>query len=148
MTGSIPTTFTRLQAGTKWDQALSNMGDAVLSQRGTVAYTDTSAKALFRVPAFAQAVTFVVAVTTAFDASTLNMLSIGVSGANLVSGTYFVSGASVGVAQIADLTTSSRLNNWSSVGSGDTIVTATHSSTGTGATQGVATVTMLYCMKS
>jgi hypothetical protein len=146
MTGTIPTTYSRLQAGTKWNQAASNMGDAVLSQTAVVRYTDVTAspKTLFRVPAYTQAVTFVVGVTTAFDASTLNMLSVGVSG-NVG---YFLSGISVGSAGIADISVSSNLNNWSSVGSSDVIVIASHSSTGTGATQGVALVTMLYSMKS
>ena len=33
MTGNIPTTYTRLQTGTKWNQPQSNMGDVVLSPR-------------------------------------------------------------------------------------------------------------------
>lgn len=146
MTGNIPTTYTRLQAGTKWNQAASNMGDAVLTQTGVVAYTDVTAspKTLFRLPAYAQACVIQVNVLTAFDASTLNMLSLGVSG-NVG---YFLSGVSVGTAGIATITTSSNLNNWSSVGSSDVIVIASHSSTGTGATAGVAQVTMLYAMKS
>lgn len=146
MTGTIPTTYSRIQAGTKWNQAASNMGDAVLSQTAVVAYTDATAtpKTLFRLPAYAQAAVIQVNVLTAFDASTLNMLSVGVSG-NVG---YFVSGASVGTAGIVNIATSSNLNNWSSVGSSDVIVIASHSSTGTGATQGLAQVTMLYSMKS
>ena len=146
MTGNIPTTYTRLQAGTKWNQATSNMGDAVLSQTGVVAYTDVTAtpKTLFRLPAYAQAAVIQINVLTAFDASTLNMLSVGVSG-NVG---YFVSGASVGTAGIVNISTSSNVNNWSSVGSSDVIVIASHSSTGTGATTGAAQVTMLYAMKS
>lgn len=146
MTGNIPTTYTRVQAGTKWNQAQSNMGDAVLTQTGVVAYTDVTAtpKTLFRVPAYSQACVIQINVLTAFDASTLNMISVGVSG----NAGYFVSGASVGTAGIVNIDTSSNLNNWSSVGSSDVIVIASHSSTGTGATQGVAQVTMLYAMKS
>ena len=145
MTTTLPTRHSRLQAGTKWDQAQSNVGDVVLSQTAIVAYTDVTAtpKTLFRLPAYAQATAIQINVLTAFDASTLNMLSVGVSG-NVG---YFVSGASVGTARIADISTSSNLNNWSSVGSSDVIVIASHSSTGTAATQGVAQVTMLYAMK-
>lgn len=147
MTGNIVTTYTRLGAGTKLSgNASANMGDAVLSQTGIVAYTDVTAtpKTLFRLPAGTQACVIQVNVLTAFDASTLNMLSVGVSG-NVG---YFVSGASVGTAGIVNISTSSNLNNWSSVGSSDVIVIASHSSTGTGATAGVAQVTMLYAMKS
>lgn len=146
MTGNTPTTFTRVQAGTKWNQAESNMGDSVLSQTGIVAYTDVTAspKTLFRVPAGSQAAVIQINVLTAFDASTLNMLSVGVSG----DVGYFVSGASVGTTGIVNISTSSNVNNWSSVGTSDVIVIASHSSTGTGATAGAAQVTMLYSMKS
>lgn len=146
MTGNIPTTFTRLQTGTKWNQPQSNMGDAVLSQLATITYADAaSTKTLFYLPGYAQVLTIHLDVTTAFNASTTNLLYVGVSGTT----TYFVSGANGSSTGRVTIGTSGNYNNWSSVGSSDVIVTATFSGVGsTTATAGSALVTVLYSMKS
>jgi hypothetical protein len=47
------------------------------AQRATLAYTDTTAKALFTLPAGAQIVGFVVNVTTEFNGDTSNVIDIG-----------------------------------------------------------------------
>lgn len=145
MTGTIPTTYSRLQTGTKWQQPQSNMGDVVLSQLGTLDYTNATPKALFYLPAYSQVLTVHLDVTTAFNASTTNLLYVGVSGTQ----TYFVSGANGSSTGRVTIGTSGNYNNWSSVGSSDVLVTATISGVGsTTATAGSALVTLLYSQKS
>ena len=53
---------------------------AVTALRATIAFTDTVAKTLFTLPAGAVVVQQIYNVTTAFNAGTLNALSVGTSG--------------------------------------------------------------------
>lgn len=55
-------------------------GGAVTTLRATLAYTDTTAKALFTIPAGAYITAWVINVTTAFNDSGTDLLDIGVSG--------------------------------------------------------------------
>jgi len=55
---------------------IRNIGATIVTQSNTLAYTDTSAKQLFVLPAGAQILSFTVDVPTAFNAATNNVITI------------------------------------------------------------------------
>lgn len=55
-------------------------GGAVSVLRATLAYTDTTAKALFTIPAGAYIIDWVVNVTTAFDDTGTDQVNLGITG--------------------------------------------------------------------
>lgn len=55
-------------------------GGGVTTLRATLAYTDTTAKALFTIPAGAYIVQWVLNVTTAFDSDGTDLVDIGITG--------------------------------------------------------------------
>jgi hypothetical protein len=55
-------------------------GGATVTLRNTLAYTDTTAKALFTIPAGAYITGWILSVTTAFDSDGTDLVDIGITG--------------------------------------------------------------------
>ena len=131
--------------GTVKDGSGANCGGPVLSQSATIAYTDTTAKNLFIIPAGSKVVDIKLDVITAFDAGDTNTLDIGSS----TDGDLFVDGASVATEVHATATlVAANLASIVNIGTTDMQVTATYIPAGTAAGEGSAIITMLYQMRN
>jgi hypothetical protein len=115
------------------------LGGQVNMKSGSVAYTNTTAKTLFTLPAGAIPVAIVVNVSTAFDASTTNLLDIGLGsdGDGLADGW--------GVDTAGQLTTGPAPGLFAALAE-ETDVTATFAGTGDAAEAGAATVAVFYIL--
>lgn len=131
--------------GTVKEGASANCGSPLLTQSNTIAYTDTTAKNLFILPAGAKVVDFKLDVVTAFNAGTTNVLDIGTTADD----DLFVNDAAVGTAVHATCTlVAANLASIINIGTSDVQVTATYVPSGTAATAGSATVTVIYEMRN
>ena len=126
---------------------IRNMGATVVTQANTLAYTDTSAKQLFVLPAGAQILSFTVDATVAFNSGTNNVITISdPSGNSLATVTATSANITVGRATVA--VTGAQIAEYVNVGSTDFIVSATFAGTGTAATTGTATITCQYVVRN
>jgi hypothetical protein len=137
------TTFTApLQVGTKRHEPGKNLGQAVLTQTNTVAFSDTT-KTMFVLPAQSQIIEMYVDITTVFNAAVTNTLDVGTA----ADPDAFV--------DAQDLTTAGRfrgstsaqanLSAFADVGSSDVTVQAVYNQ-GAGPTTGAARVTVVYAV--
>lgn len=114
------------------------IGGTLAAVQASVAYTDTTAKALFTLPKGAVPVFICVDVTTAFNAGDTNVLDIGVAG----TGNNWKNDLAVGSA-------GQTVTGWAASILGvqltiDTALTATYVPAGTAADAGAAKIIVLY----
>lgn len=130
--------------GTVKEGASRNCGVTIVSQSNTVAYTDTTAKNLFIIPAGAQVINVIVDVVTAFTDTGTDLLAIGKTG----SAGFFVAAQDVS-AQIHTVSTlvAANLSGVVNVGTSDVQVTATFTGQNGNAGAGLAYVTFVYAVK-
>ena len=124
-----------LVADIKFRDTIDSANGAVFASTNTVAYTDTSAKNLFIIPANANIITIVTDVTTAFNGTT-PVLDIGKTG----TGNHFIN--NLDVSSLGQTVTGYSILG--DVGSSDLTVTATFAVGGGTPTQGQATVSFLW----
>jgi hypothetical protein len=119
----------------------SNLGLVTSNQNTNITYgANGSTTTICTIPAGAQILFINIDVTTAFNAGTTNTVSIGTSG----SATQFVSATSVGATGRASVATTGNYANWVNVGTSDVTIIATYNQTGTAASAGAATITVVY----
>jgi hypothetical protein len=130
--------------GTAKSGSGANMGAIVVSQTNAIAFAaDGTSTPLFTLPAGAQIHTMHVDVTTAFNAATTNTIKLGTASG----GTQLMTATSVSSAgRLA--TTNMSLSTMANVGTSDITVYATYNQTGTAATAGAATITLLYSVRN
>lgn len=136
------TTFSGpLQAGTVREGAGDNLGKVVLSQTNTIAYTDTTAKDLFILPANAQILDFQVDVTTAFNSSGTDLLDIGKDGA----ANHFADNLDVSaIGRLLASSDASQLPNYATVGTTDLTIQGIFVQSVADASTGAARITVTY----
>jgi hypothetical protein len=114
-------------------------GGAVACKIGTFAFTDTTAKTLFTLPAYARIVDVIIQINTAFDAGSSNTFDLGITG----DGDAIADGAAAGTAAILRAG-STNVSGYLNTELPDVDVTAVYIPTGTAATAGLATVIVFY----
>lgn len=119
---------------------VTNIGGVLSAVTNTIAYSDSSAVTIGTIPANAQIIDINIDVTTAFDAGTNDLISVGKSG----SAAAFVANTDVSSAGRASVATTGVYSAWADTGSAEVAVTATYTQTGTAATAGAARVTIVY----
>jgi hypothetical protein len=122
--------------------ALNSWGDTDLSQTATIAYTDTTAKSLFVIPHPYRIIECYLDVTTVFNDSGTDLISVGFSGTQGA----FMNGASGASAARVLGSASATLSGWYSAtddGLGTT-VTAIYVGQNGDATTGAARITLVY----
>ena len=119
---------------------VTNIGGVLSAVTNTIAYSDSSAVTIGTIPANAQIIDINIDVTTAFDAGTNDLISVGKSG----SAAAFVANTDVSSAGRASVATTGVYSAWADTGSTEVAVTATYTQTGTAATAGAARVTIVY----
>jgi len=140
--------FTHLgggRLGTVKDGAGKNLGAIVVAQSGSVGYAaDGTVTTLFTLPAGTQILDINVDVTTAFNAGTTNTIKLGTTsgGAELVAATSVTSAGRESVA------TTGAHAAWVNVGTSDVTVYATYNQTGTAASAGAATISIVYVVRN
>lgn len=135
-----------LRAGTKFAGTDQNAGVAVLTQSNTIAFGDTSAKNMFRLPAGAQILGIAVYTTTAFNAGTNNVI-------NVRNGTTVIAAVTATAANIAKgisavVPVGAQVEFFDNVGTSDVTINAIFAPTGTTATTGAATVIVTYAQRT
>ena len=134
-----------IRFGTVKEGSSINCGLPVLTQSATLAYTDTTAKNLFIIPAGAQILSVVLDVITAFNDTTTNVIDVG----NTADGAFYVNDAEAGTAvHVVATLVAANLATITNIGTSDVQVTATYAGTGTGSSAGSARVTMTYIMRN
>lgn len=137
------TTFSGpIKAGTIREGASANVGFVLMAQSANVVFgANGSTTVVATVPANSQIYQIAVDVTTAFDAGTTNTFDLG----DGTTADKYADALAVG-SQARVLATSdvSQIGNLIDIGSSDVDVTVTYNQTGTVATAGAATVTVLY----
>lgn len=119
---------------------VTNIGGVLSAVTNTIAYSDSSAVTIGTIPANAQIIDINIDVTTAFNAGTNDLISVGKSG----SAAAFVANTDVSSAGRASVATTGAYSAWADTGSTEVAVTATYTQTGTAATAGAARVTIVY----
>ncbi len=119
---------------------VTNIGGVLSAVTSTIAYSDASAVTIGTIPANAQIVDINIDVTTAFNAGTNDLISVGKSG----SAAAFVANTDVSAAGRASVATTGVYSAWADTGSTEVAVTATYTQTGTAASAGAARVTVVY----
>ena len=128
---------------------LRNTGATAVSQTNTLAYTDTTAKTLFVLPAGAMIFNFLIDTTAAFNATTNNVITIQTSGGtSLATVTGTAANIGVGRATTQYAITNASIASWINVGSTDLIVQAIFAGTGTAASTGTAYIHCLYSVRN
>ncbi len=137
------TTFSGpIKAGTIREGASANVGFVLMAQSANVVFgANGSTTVVATVPANSQIYQIAVDVTTAFDAGTTNTFDLG----DGTTADKYADALAVG-SQARVLATSdvSQIGNLIDIGSSDVDVTVTYNQTGSAATAGAATVTVLY----
>ena len=119
----------------------ANLGLVCSNQNASVTFgANGSTTTIATIPAGAQILFINIDVTTAFNAGTTNTISVGVAGA----ATQFVSATAVGTTGRASVATTGNYANWVNVGTADVTIIATYNQTGTVASAGAATITVVY----
>lgn len=119
---------------------VTNIGGVLSAVTNTIAYSDSSAVTIGTIPANAQIIDINIDVTTAFNAGTNDLISVGKSG----SAAAFVANTDVSSAGRASVATTGAYSAWADTGSTEVAVTATYTQSGTAATAGAARVTIVY----
>ena len=137
------TTFSGpIKAGTIREGASANVGFVLMAQSANVVFgANGSTTVVATVPANSQIYQIAVDVTTSFDAGTTNTFDLG----DGTTADQYADALAVG-SQARVLATSdvSQIGNLIDIGSSDVDVTVTYNQTGSAATAGAATVTVLY----
>jgi len=126
---------------------IRNMGATVVTQSNVLAYTDTTAKQLFVLPAGAQIVNFYVDVPTAFNSGTNNVITISDPSTNSLAAVTATS-ANITAGRATVTVTSAQIAEYINVGTTDFIIYGTFAGTGTAASTGLATVTVEYVVRN
>jgi hypothetical protein len=141
------TTFSGpLRAGTIREGADTNTGVAVLTQSNTIAFGDTSAKNLFKLPAGSQILGISVYTTVAFDAGTNNVINVRTGTTTIASVTATGAPITVGISTVAPV--NAQVAFFNNVGTSDVTINAIFAPTGTAATTGAATVIITYAQRT
>lgn len=121
---------------------VANVGSVVMTQAANVVFAaDGTTTTIATLPANSQIIEIYVDVTTAFDAGTTNTLDLGDgSTADQFADALDVSSA----ARLLATSDVSQIPNLIDIGASDVQVVATYNQTGTAATAGAATVTVVY----
>lgn len=119
---------------------VTNIAGVLTAITSTVVFGNATAVTIGSVPAGAQIVNIHIDTTTAFNAGTTNTMTVGVNG----SAAAYVATTAVGPLGRASVATTGVYSAWPTVGASDVTVTANYSQTGTAATTGAATVTIVY----
>ena len=121
---------------------VANVGSVVMTQAANVVFGDDgTTTTIATLPANSQIIEIYVDVTTAFDAGTTNTLDLGDgSTADQFADALDVSSA----ARLLATSDVSQITNLIDIGASDVQVVATYNQTGTAATAGAATVTVVY----
>ena len=129
--------------GTTLGQDVKNVGDVILSQTDTLAYTNSTAKSTNIVlPKDSQVVDIKIAVSTQFNNTTTATIKVGTTAGNA---TTLINAVSVlsSTGLIAP-GSAANVSNWTDVGTTDRRVTVTCTGTGGTASTGAARVTVFY----
>jgi hypothetical protein len=141
------TTFSGpLRSGTVKEGADINTGLAVLSQSATIAFSNTSAKNLFKLPAGSQILGIAVYTTTEFNAGTNNVLNIRTATTNIASVTATGAPITVGLSTVVPV--NAQVAFFNNVGTSDATINGIFAPTGTAATTGAATVIVTYVQRT
>jgi len=127
---------------------IRNTGATVVTQSNTVAFSDTTAKVLFTLPAGAQIINFYVDTTVAFNAATNNVLTFQNGTTSLATVTATAANITVGRATTTYAITDAQIALYVNVGTVDYIINAKFAGTGTAATTGTATITCEYVVRN
>ena len=121
---------------------VANVGSVVMTQAANVVFAaDGTTTTIATLPANSQIIEIYVDVTTAFDAGTTNTLDLGDgSTADQFADALDVSSA----ARLLATSDVSQIPNLIDIGASDVQVVATYNQTGSAATAGAATVTVVY----
>jgi len=119
---------------------VTNIAGVLTAITGTVVFGNATAVTIGTIPANSQIVNAHIDTTTAFNAGTTNTMIIGNSG----TAAAYVASTAVGSLGRASVATTGVYSAWPTVGASDVTVTATFAQTGTAATTGAATVTIVY----
>lgn len=129
--------------GTTLGQDVKNVGDVILSQTDTLAYTNSTAKSTNIVlPKDSQVVDIKIAVSTQFNNTTTATIKVGTTAGNA---TTLINAVSVlsSTGLIAP-GSAANVSNWTDVGTTDRRVTVTYTGTGGTASTGAARITVFY----
>jgi len=137
------TTFSGpIKAGSVREGASANVGFVLMAQSANVVFGDNGTETVVAtLPANSQIYQIAVDVTTAFDAGTTNTFDIGDGSTADQYADALAVGSAARVLATSDV---SQIPNLIDIGSSDVNVTVTYNQTGTAATAGAATVTVLY----
>lgn len=134
-----------VKIGTSGSGATDNQGWVVASQTNTLTFADTTSKTLFVLPATAQILEVYVDVTTLFNSSGTDTVSVGTS----LSATAFVNAADVSTAgrKLGSAGGATQLTNYTTVGATPVTVLGIYAQSVADANAGAATVTVVYVQK-
>ena len=137
------TTFSGpIKAGSVREGASANVGFVLMAQSANVVFgADGTETVVATLPANSQIYQIAVDVTTAFDAGTTNTFDIGDGSTADQYADALAVGSAARVLATSDV---SQIPNLIDIGSSDVNVTVTYNQTGSAATAGAATVTVLY----
>jgi hypothetical protein len=120
----------------------ANVGFVLMAQSGNVVFAaDGTETVVATLPANSQIYQIAVDVTTAFNAATTNTLDIGDGTTADKYADALAAGAQARVLATSDV---SQIGNLIDIGTSDVDITVTYNQSGTAATAGAATVTVLY----
>jgi hypothetical protein len=130
--------------GTVLEGSTKNAGVTIVSQSNTIAYTDTTAKDLFILPAGAQVLAVYVDVLTAFNSSGTDLLDIGKTG----TANFFVNDQDVSATgHFVSTLVAGNLATIVNIGTSDVTVIGTFVQSVADADAGSARVTFVYAVK-
>ena len=137
------TTFSGpIKAGSVREGASANVGFVLMAQSANVVFgADGTETVVATLPSNSQIYQIAVDVTTAFDAGTTNTFDIGDGSTADQYADALAVGSAARVLATSDV---SQIPNLIDIGTSDVNVTVTYNQTGTAATAGAATVTVLY----
>lgn len=128
--------------GTTVGTDVQNVGSVVMTQAANVVFAaDGTTTTIATLPANSQIIEIYVDVTTAFDAGTTNTLDLG----DGTTADQFADALALGsVARVLATSDVSQITNLIDIGTSDVQVVATYNQSGSAATAGAATVTVVY----
>jgi hypothetical protein len=140
--GPIKAGTIRDTTGTTVGSDKANVGFVLMAQSGNVVFAaDGTETVVATLPANSQIYQIAVDVTTAFNAATTNTLDIGDGTTADKYADALAAGAQARVLATSDV---SQIGNLIDIGTSDVDITVTYNQSGTAATAGAATVTVLY----
>jgi len=135
-----------IRAGTIREGADLNTGLTVLAQSNTVAFGDTAAKNIFKIPAGSQILGIAVYTTVEFNAGTNNVLHVRSGTTNIASVT--ATGAVIAVGLSTVVPVNAQVAFFNNVGATDATLNVIYAPTGDAATTGAATVIITYVQRA